>query len=122
MAFPRCTIHSPQGTPRTAFFEKLLQCLEAEAPSALVVGLPLQENGEDSLTARQVRNFVERLKRRSTLPIYYMPEFLSSFAAEDDLRHAAFTGRQKKAVLDQQAAVCILQSFLAEPESRWRRA
>lgn len=122
MAFPRCTIYSPAGSTRSAFFAQLLACIEAELPDLLVVGLPLLENGEDSLTTRQVRNFVERLKRRVTLPVYYMPEFLSSYAAEACLEHAQMGAAHKKTVLDQQAAVCILESFLAEDASRWRQA
>lgn len=122
MAFPRCTLCAPAGSPRALFFVQLLDCITREQPDALVVGLPLLDNGEDSLTTRQVRNFVERLKRRVTLPVYFMPEFLSSYAAEGDLNHASLNGVQKKAVLDQQAAVCILESFLAEPEARRRLA
>lgn len=122
MAFPRCTICSPAGSTRNAFFAELLACINGEQPAALVVGLPLLDSGEDSLTTRQVRNFVERLKRRVELPVYYMPEFLSSYAAEACLEHAQMGAAHKKAVLDQQAAVCILESFLAEDEARRRQA
>lgn len=122
MAFPRCTLYAPAGSPRALFFTQLLECIAREQPDALVVGLPVPDSGEDSLTTRQVRNFVERLKRRSTLPIYFMPEYLSSYAAEGDLEHAGLSPAQKKAVLDQQAAVCILESFLAEAPTSWRQA
>lgn len=122
MAFPRCTLHAPAGSPKTLFFTQLLACIEREQPDALVVGLPVPQSGEDSLTTRQVRNFVERLKRRSPLPVYFMPEYLSSYAAEGDLEHAGLSAAQKKAVLDQQAAVCILESFLAETPTCWRQA
>ncbi|MEG2172114.1 MAG: Holliday junction resolvase RuvX [Desulfovibrionaceae bacterium] len=122
MAFPRCTLCVPAGSPRALFLAQLVACISREQPAALVVGLPVMENGEDSLTTRQVRNFVERLKRRVDLPVYFMPEFLSSYAAEGDLHRAGVYGAHKKAVLDQQAAVCILESFLAEPEARWRLA
>ncbi len=122
MAFPRCTIHSPPNTPKQQFFEKLLACIEAENPLALVVGLPLLSDGTDSLTTRQVRNFTSRLQRRCSLPIYYMPEFLSSEAAASDLRESGLFGKKQKAVLDQQAAVHILESFLHEPENKRRLA
>lgn len=122
MAFPRCTLCAPAGSPRALFFTQLLECIEREQPAAVVVGLPLLENGEDSLTTRQVRNFVERLKRRMDLPVYFMPELLSSYTAEGDLEHTALSGAQKKAVLDQQAAVRILESFLTEAPEQWRQA
>ena len=122
MAFPRCTVTMPPGATRAAFFEKLLNVIAAEAPQALVVGLPLLENGEETLTTRQIRHFTERLKRRVDLPIYFMPELLSSQEAEADLREAGIRPRDRRAVLDQQAAVRILESFLSEPEDRRRTA
>ncbi len=118
MAFPRCTIHSPPQSVKAAFFTKLLACIEEEQPHALVVGLPLYEDGTESLTTRQVRNFVARLQRRSELPIYLMPELLSSEEARSDLWESNLRGKKHKAVLDQQAAVRILQSFLADSEEQ----
>ncbi len=122
MAFPRCTIHSPPQSKRSTFFEKLLAQIEVELPSAIVVGLPLLDDGTDSLTTKQVRNFVERLKRRTTLPIYLMPEFLSSAEASSDLKESTLPSHKHKGVLDQQAAVRILESFLAEPHPEQRLA
>ncbi len=113
MAFPRCTILCPPQSPRADFFVKLLACIEAEHPSALVVGLPLYLDGNESLTTKQVRNFVARLQRRTPLPIYLMPEALSSEEASSDLWESSLKGKKHKKVLDQQAAVRILQSFLA---------
>ncbi len=120
MAFPRCTIHSPAQSTRAAFFEKLLNQINLEAPTGIVVGLPLLDDGTDSLTTKQVRNFVERLKRRTTLPIYLIPEFLSSEEASLDLRDSNLPTHKHKNVLDQQAAVRILESFLAEPNPEQR--
>ena len=122
MAFPRCTVTMAPGATRAAFFEKLLRVIADEAPRALVVGLPLRENGEETLTTRQVRHFTERLKRRVDLPVYFMPELLSSREAEADLREVGVRARDRRAVLDQQAAVRILESFLNEPGDRRRTA
>ena len=44
-----------------------------------------------------------------------MPEFLSSEEAWSDLREAGVRRPRRKDVLDQQAAVRILQSFLSLP-------
>ncbi len=119
MAFPRCTIHCPPQSPRAEFFAKLLSCIEAEQPAALVMGLPLYLDGNESLTTRQVRNFAARLQRRTPLPLYFMPEALSSEEASTDLWESSLKGKKHKDVLDQQAAVRILQSFLAlSPEQK----
>ena len=79
------------------------------------MGLPLLDDGTESLTTRQVRNVAQRLRRRLDLPFYWMPELLSSVEAEMDLREAGMKRHRRKAVLDQQAAVRILSSFLALP-------
>ncbi len=103
---------------RAAFFAELLGVIEEECPYALVVGLPLLENGQETLITRQVRNFVARLQRRCTLPVYLVPEELSSFEADVDLREAGLSFREREAVVDRQAAVRILESFLSLPEAR----
>jgi putative Holliday junction resolvase len=105
---------------RQGFFAQLCALIAAELPQALVVGLPLLDNGDESLSTRQVRNFVEKLKNRVDLPIYYMDELLSTYEAQEQFRE---TGRRPvNGELDQQAAVRILESFLNEPESRRKPA
>ena len=105
MAFPRKTILL--RTP-DAFFEEFIA----------VIGLPINLDGEESLTTRQVRNFSKSIARRTTLPLFWMEEALSSYEAERDLRDAGRSAAQGRAVLDQQAAVRILQSFLDQPEAK----
>ena len=117
MAFPRCVLRKET---RRAFFAQLCALIAAEAPQAIVVGLPLPADGAESLSARQVRNFVQSLKRRVALPVYYMDEMLSTHEALEQFREA---GRlPEDGELDQQAAVRILESFLNEPEARRKPA
>ena len=112
MAFPRKTLYM---NTRAAFFEELVALLAAEAPDAVVIGLPITLEGTDSLTTRQARNFARSLARRTPLPLFWMEEALSSYEAERDLRAAGRSAAKGRAVLDQQAAVRILQSFLDQP-------
>jgi putative Holliday junction resolvase len=114
MAFPRRTL---SRRLRAAFFEELARALEEEKPDILVLGLPLRRDGSESLTTRQARNFAASLKRRTSLPLYWMEEELSSCEAERDLRESGRSGRKGFAEIDQQAAVRILESFLSLPEA-----
>jgi putative Holliday junction resolvase len=117
MAFPRCVLHKDT---RQSFLTKLCALIITEAPQAIVVGLPLLNDGDETLSTRQTRNFVASLKRRVTVPIYYMEELLSTHEALEQFRE---TGHKPvNGELDQQAAVRILESFLNEPESRWKQA
>lgn len=115
MAFPRITL-TMRG--KDAFFADLFAQAEADGIQAFVVGLPLRTNNEDSETTRQVRNMAARLMRRTDLPVYFMPETLSSHEAEERLRDAGRKRASRQAVLDQAAAVAILESFLALPQER----
>ncbi len=117
MAFPRGVLRK---NTREAFFAELLALVLAEGPQAVVVGLPLHADGAESLTTREARNFAASLKRRLTplmdIPLYFMEEELSTYEAEEQLRAAG--RRIKSGDLDQQAAVRILESFLAQPQAR----
>ena len=118
-AFPRCTL---KRETKSAFFAQLLELLDKEQADAIVVGLPLYTDGTECLTTVQVRHFVESLKRRTSLPVYWMNEVLSSAAAEHELYDFSMGFREVKKVVDQQAAVLILESFLNQPEERRLRA
>lgn len=119
MAFPRTTL---MMRGKDVFFAELLCLAEEEGIQAFVVGLPLRSNNEDSETTRQTRNMAARLTRRTSLPVYFMPETLSSHDAETRLRQAGKNGGQLRDTLDKAAAVAILESFLALPEDRRVRA
>ena len=115
MAFPRTTLIM-RG--KDLFFSELLALAESEGVQAFVIGLPLHGNGEESESSRRVRNMAARLKRRTQLPVYFMPETLSSHDAEQRLRETGKTGRRLQESLDSVAAAAILESFLALPEGR----
>ncbi len=109
MAFARPSI---ERTTRDALFARLLAVIETEGVGAVVVGLPLTLEGEDSLTTRQVRNFAESLGRRIAIPIHLVDERFSSAAAEEELKEAGLCGKKRKQHLDSQAAVLILNTWL----------
>ena len=115
LAYPLKTLRLDDFSGRTALLDALAALADSEGVEAVVMGLPLLDDGSDSLTTRQVRKVAERLKRRLSVPLYFMPEFLSSEEAWSDLREAGVQHSRRKAVLDQQAAVRILQSFLSLP-------
>ena len=122
LAFPLTTLRLEDYADRKEFLAALVAGITAEGAGAVVMGLPELDDGTDSLTTRQVRNITGPLKRRLDLPVFYMPELLSSEEAWSDLREAGLKARKRKAVLDQQAAVRILASFLALPPGQRRPA
>jgi putative Holliday junction resolvase len=118
IAFPLATLRLRDFTGRKALLAALADKITAQGAGGVVMGLPVLPDGGESLTTRQVRNVTERLKRRVALPVFFMSELLSSEEARADLKEAGLAPRRRKAVLDQQAAVRILASFLALPSER----
>ena len=115
MAFPRQTL-AMQG--RDAFLASMVAMVAQEGIGGIVIGLPCFANGDESETTRMVRNVAARLGRHCPVPVYLMPEELSSSEAEERLKEAGARGTKRQARLDQAAAVLILESFLALPEER----
>lgn len=109
MAFPFKTLI--KGT-RDTLFAELLKIVDAEGIEAIVLGLPLDMHGQETLTTRQTLNFRDSLARRTNLPIHLVNEALTSFEASERLKQAGVKSHKQAAMRDQMAAVCILESFL----------
>lgn len=113
---PTETLCSPlttvQRTSRQALFDEILEIIHNEKIEAVVVGLPLSLDGEDTLTTRQARNFAESLTRRTDVPVHLWDERLTSAQAEEELDMAGVYGKKRKQALDSQAATIILRSWL----------
>lgn len=80
--------------------------------SGIVVGLPLHMSGEDSPRAAKTRAFAAELGELSGLAIHLWDERLTSEAAHEILYAAGRKRQTHKDVVDQVAAVLILESFL----------
>jgi putative Holliday junction resolvase len=82
--------------------------------TALVVGLPLTLEGEESDWTRATRAFAETLARRAELPVHFVDERLTSVRAERAVRSLGLrrAAREDKRRVDAAAAVLILQAFL----------
>lgn len=85
---------------------------------AVVIGLPLSMSGEDSEQTEKVREFRTMLenKMRSTglsnVKTYWQDERLTTVQAERVLIEADVSRRKRKTVIDKQAAVLILQTWM----------
>jgi putative Holliday junction resolvase len=85
---------------------------EADGLSAIVVGRPLRLDGRPTELTGEVDAFVERLRSRTSLPVYVQDERLTSVDAEARLAASERDWRRRKARLDAAAAAVILQDFL----------
>jgi len=87
-------------------------------PAALIVGLPLNEDGAEQRATAAARRFAAQLAQRYGLPVHQVDERYSSRAADDALREARASGRMTRRVRkgdrDAQAARVILEQWLLE--------
>lgn len=78
----------------------------------MVVGLPLHLDGRVGTQAEKVLAFVTALRARTRVPVVTWDERLTTVAAEEILSASRLSREARKAVVDQVAAVVILQEYL----------
>jgi putative Holliday junction resolvase len=83
----------------------------------LVVGLPLSLSGGSTASTEDARSFATRLARQSGIPVRLVDERLSTVTAQSQLRDNGRTTRNSRSVVDQVAAVIILQNALDSERS-----
>jgi putative Holliday junction resolvase len=78
----------------------------------IVVGLPRTLAGAEGPAARAARDFADALGAVVDVPVALADERLTTVVATRQLRASGRPGRRQRAVVDQAAAVAILQGFL----------
>lgn len=86
-----------------------------EQVDAIVVGLPLHADGTLSMSAQRATEFANALRKSSPVPVLMHDEYRSTADAESELIAMDVSRQRRRQVIDQMAAVQILESFL-----RWR--
>lgn len=79
----------------------------------VVVGNPLHLSGEASAWGLKVAGFAEELRARVAVPVDLWDERLSTVAAHEILDEAGHDRRDRKHIIDQVAAVVILEGWMA---------
>jgi putative Holliday junction resolvase len=80
--------------------------------SEIVVGLPLRMSGAEGTQSEKMREFAVELHKRFKLPVHLWDERLSSAQANRLLRETEMSIQRRGQVVDQMAAVLILQSWM----------
>ncbi|PSB57350.1 Holliday junction resolvase RuvX [Chamaesiphon polymorphus] len=104
---------------RSSFQEdiaQLTQIIAEREVEILVIGLPYTMDGKIGSQAKQVQKFARRVAAEIALPIEYVDERLTSYAAEQMMKDANISVSQNKATIDRIAAAVILQQWLDEKQ------
>jgi putative holliday junction resolvase len=93
-------------------FAQLERVIHEYEISEIVVGLPLRMSGAEGTQAEKMQLFAEDLRQRFHLPVHLWDERLTSAQANRLLRETEMSIKRRGQVVDQMAAVLILQSFM----------
>lgn len=106
LATPVATL--PRATAHSALAEEITQ----RKPLEVVVGYPLALSGNETESTRDAVRFAEELAELVSVPVRLVDERLSTVQATQNLHAAGKSGRGQRAVIDQAAAVILLQHAL----------
>ncbi len=106
--FVRDVVAVPQGADAAQIIASHAQ---KEQVVGIVIGLPVRSDGTESDTTKMVREFADALARVVSVPIVFVEENLTSFAAQEDMGRVRVTELKKR--LDSESARVILENAIA---------
>jgi putative Holliday junction resolvase len=116
LATPLATVSRDMGAAADsvpADIAELVRLVREHEVVQIVVGLPVRLNGAEGPAAIDIRAYAERLSSAvHPVPIDLADERMSTVVATRRLAERGVRGKRQRAVVDQAAAVEILQSWL----------
>jgi putative Holliday junction resolvase len=115
---PTGTIASPAGhilrrSGKRVPIAEIVRRAEQLGARGFVVGLPLDESGEDTPRAAEVRRVAAELERRTGLPVELLDERFTTASALRAVREMGGSTKGRKGDVDALAATVLLQHALA---------
>nr|WP_204261852.1 Holliday junction resolvase RuvX [Blastococcus saxobsidens] len=114
---PTGTLASPLETLRRAKdrsdLDRLVTLVVEHEVTEVVVGEPRHLSGASGASAVDAGNYAQELADRiADVPVHMIDERLSTVTAASHLREGGIDSRRQRPVIDQAAAVVILQQYL----------
>lgn len=111
LAHPVESIHLAKTEP----LNRIAELVEQKGIRSLVLGLPLRLDGTEGTACEKVRVFGKKLREKfPELPLIYVDEFLTTTIAQEKLHKAGKKAKDFKPIIDQAAAVEILNTWLEQ--------
>ncbi|MFB6840445.1 Holliday junction resolvase RuvX [Streptomyces sp. NPDC056361] len=106
-------VETVPGRDVPAAHRRLRQLVEEYEPIEVVVGLPRSLSGREGPAATKVRAFArEMAKGIAPVPVRLVDERMTTVSATHGLRASGVKAKKGRSVIDQAAAVIILQNAL----------
>jgi putative holliday junction resolvase len=93
-------------------FAALEKVIRENDVSEIVMGLPLRMSGAEGIQAEKMQMFAEEVRKRFKLPVHLWDERLTSAQANRLLRETEMSTKRRGQVVDQMAAVLILENWM----------
>ena len=97
---------------------RLWDLAAAHGVTALVVGLPLDAEGQEGPQARKIRRYGQRVAVALSLPVVFWDESGSTVRAQEAMITAGRRRRARRDHIDAAAAAVILQDYLDHERAR----
>ena len=107
LATPVATLSRGDGT-----VGELRELVSEHAAIEVVVGLPLSMRGDDTASTADARMLADQLAAALDIPVRLVDERLSTVSAQRALHQSGRSVKASRPVIDQVAAVIILQNAL----------
>ncbi|WP_431946004.1 Holliday junction resolvase RuvX [Actinacidiphila sp. bgisy167] len=106
-------VETVPGRDVPAARRRIAQIVEEYEPIEVLVGLPRSLNGREGLAAAKARGFAQDVAQIiSPVPVRLVDERMTTVTATQGLRASGVKAKKGRSVVDQAAAVVILQSAL----------
>ncbi|MBU1260389.1 MAG: Holliday junction resolvase RuvX [Planctomycetes bacterium] len=93
--------------------DEIIKIAQNHQADGLVFGLALNMDGSEGERVVKTRDFAEKIKGKTDLPVFFQDERLSSYSASQKLSRIGLTHKKKKDKIDAIAAAEILKEFIA---------
>ncbi|WP_448388568.1 Holliday junction resolvase RuvX [Microbacterium aurum] len=107
LAVPVETVPRTDAAPR-----RVAELADEYSAFELLVGLPISLNGNETASTADARAFAAALQAASALPVRLVDERLSTVSAHAALRESGRSQRSSRRIVDQVAAVVLLQQAI----------
>lgn len=115
---PTGTIASPyaiiERADDGAAVDSIIAIIGSQQVERVIAGLPLRTDGSSGPQAEKVKQFVGLLATRTSVPVEYRDESLSTVTARNIMRVSRSRKNRRKSRDDDVAAAVILQEYLDE--------
>ena len=99
----------------STLYDFLIDYISKEQVERIVIGKPMQPNGEPSENFKRVEQFVNRWRNHQQIPIEYYDERFTSVIAQQTIIAGGIkkkTRREDKGLVDEVSATIILQDYM----------